>query len=106
MIGVAVEGQVAQLTLDRPKVRNALDRGTVARLAAELDRLETDASVGAVVLRGAGTGFCAGSDLKEMNRLSPGGFERARNHSLQPPDAIPNTHIQLAREASLLLQGP
>ena len=59
-------GGVATLTLNRPKARNALSRPLMAALHAALDEIEADKSVHVVVLRGAGPGFCAGHDLKEV----------------------------------------
>lgn len=59
-------GGVATLTLNRPKARNALSRPLMAALHAALDEIEADKSVHVVILRGAGPGFCAGHDLKEV----------------------------------------
>lgn len=58
--------RVAWLTLNRPGQLNALSAGLIAALQTELDRLAEDRSVKVVVLRGAGRGFCAGHDLREM----------------------------------------
>jgi 2-(1,2-epoxy-1,2-dihydrophenyl)acetyl-CoA isomerase len=55
---------VLTLTLNRPDVLNALNARLLAALRAELDVSATDARVGALVLRGAGRGFCAGGDLR------------------------------------------
>lgn len=54
---------VATLTLDRPP-RNAIERQMAAELEDALTDLADDAAVRAVVLTGAGAGFCAGGDLK------------------------------------------
>ncbi len=52
------------LTLNRPDKLNALDNQTFEELDAHLSDLEGQAeTVGCVVLRGAGRGFCAGADL-------------------------------------------
>lgn len=59
-------GGVATLTLNRPDSLNALSDGLIAALQTEFDRLSTDRTVKAVVLRGAGRAFCAGHDLREM----------------------------------------
>jgi enoyl-CoA hydratase len=53
------------ITLNRPEKINALTREMVADIGAALEAWREDASVGIVVLRGAGTrGFCAGGDIK------------------------------------------
>jgi len=57
---------VATLTLNRPAQLNALSEGLLTALQSQLDALATDASVRAVILRGAGRAFCAGHDLREM----------------------------------------
>lgn len=55
---------VVVMTLDRPHRRNALDSQTVAELHTVLDELNGKPEVRAIVLTGAGTGFCAGADLQ------------------------------------------
>lgn len=57
---------VATLTLSRPDAYNSLSLELMQHLHAELDRIADDAGVRCVVLRGAGRGFCAGHDLKQM----------------------------------------
>ncbi len=52
--------------LNRPEVRNALNRATVDGLHRVLDRADLDADVRVVLLRGAGKDFCAGADLQEL----------------------------------------
>jgi 2-(1,2-epoxy-1,2-dihydrophenyl)acetyl-CoA isomerase len=56
---------VATLTLNRPDKLNAFTIGLHRALAAALDAVEGDAAVRAVLLTGAGRGFCAGQDLAE-----------------------------------------
>ncbi len=57
---------VAQVTLNRPEKRNALDRATIAQLTEELRRCAGDPAVRVVQITGAGKVFCAGADLNEM----------------------------------------
>ena len=52
------------LTINRPDKMNALDRPTVTRLAECLKEAENDETCRALVLTGAGRGFCAGLDLQ------------------------------------------
>jgi enoyl-CoA hydratase/carnithine racemase len=59
-------GGVSTLTLNRPEKLNALDTASFEALDAHLGALQKDESVGCVVLRGAGKGFCAGADLKAL----------------------------------------
>jgi len=75
-------GGVATVMLNRPKLRNALDAAMHARLSEVLDTVEADESIRAVVLTGAGSGFCAGQDLNERRR-SEGEPPPDLGHSLQ-----------------------
>ncbi len=65
-----VEYGVATLTLNRPGKRNALDSRTVEGLDDALVRAEEDRNVRVVLLRGAGTDFCAGADLAELEKIT------------------------------------
>jgi enoyl-CoA hydratase/carnithine racemase len=60
------EEDVVRLTMNRGARFNPLSLPMIAALQAELDGIAADPSVRAVVLAGAGNGFCAGHDLKEM----------------------------------------
>jgi 2-(1,2-epoxy-1,2-dihydrophenyl)acetyl-CoA isomerase len=54
---------VATITLSRPDKLNAFNEAMHRELAQALDRVEADAAIRAVLLTGAGRGFCAGQDL-------------------------------------------
>ncbi len=72
MIETRREGPAVWLTIARPEASNALSRGVVDGLRAELKRLASDTSVRAVVLTGAGDKvFCGGADLKERRGMTP-----------------------------------
>ena len=61
------EGPVAIVTIDRPEVRNAVDRPTAAELADAFRRFEADDALCAAVLTGMGGTFCSGADLKAVS---------------------------------------
>lgn len=61
-------GGVATLTLNRPAQLNALSEALIGALETEFDALATDAATRVVILRAAGRAFCAGHDLREMER--------------------------------------
>ncbi|WP_029005233.1 crotonase/enoyl-CoA hydratase family protein [Azorhizobium doebereinerae] len=64
-----VNAGIATLTLNRPQKLNAIDYAMADALLAHLDALETDASVAAVILTGAGDqAFSAGGDIPEFSR--------------------------------------
>lgn len=56
---------VATVTLNRPDVLNSFTRPMARQLRETLERVAADDSIRAVVLTGAGRGFCAGQDLAE-----------------------------------------
>lgn len=74
---------VATLTLNRPDKRNAINRELFRALRAHITALESDGSVGVVVLRGAGGHFCAGHDLKEPTHPDALGWLRQELHILE-----------------------
>ncbi|QIX53745.1 enoyl-CoA hydratase-related protein [Rhodococcus sp. DMU1] len=55
-------------TLNRPDARNALTSTLAEKIVTEIDRAAADSAVHAVVLIGAGKGFCAGLDLAEFSK--------------------------------------
>jgi len=69
---------VGIVTIDRPEVRNAVDRPTAEALAEAFRGFEADADLSVAVLTGAHGTFCAGADLKAVssgrgNRAAPDG---------------------------------
>jgi len=56
---------VAVITLNRPAVRNAMNRALSEALLAALQRVRDDADIRVAVITGAGSTFSAGADLKE-----------------------------------------
>ena len=73
----AAEGGVARITLNRPQSLNSFTRQMHQELWAALDQAEADPAVRALVLTGAGRGFCAGADLSEFD-FAPGPDREAR----------------------------
>jgi enoyl-CoA hydratase len=66
LVTVEVENGVATLTLNHPEERNTLTAPMVAEIVAAMDRLEEDEAVGAIVVTGAGSAFCAGANLGNL----------------------------------------
>ncbi|MBV1730644.1 MAG: enoyl-CoA hydratase/isomerase family protein [Hydrogenophaga sp.] len=64
-------GAVALITLNRPDALNSFTRQMHRELWAALDRAEANPVIRAMVLTGAGRGFCAGADLAEFD-FEPG----------------------------------
>jgi enoyl-CoA hydratase len=62
-----VRGATAQITLDRPKVMNALNRATLAELDHAVAAAAADDAIRAVLLTGSGEkAFAAGADIQEL----------------------------------------
>jgi enoyl-CoA hydratase len=71
-------GPVTTVILDRPEVRNAVDRATALALADAFRAFDADDSASVAVLWGAGGTFCSGADLTAFaagdgNRIAPDG---------------------------------
>lgn len=64
-----VAGGIATLTLNRPEKRNALNARLIQALKEGVARAGADVAVRVVALRGAGTDFCAGADLADLERI-------------------------------------
>lgn len=62
-------GAVRIITLNRPEVRNAIDIPLRIALREALEAADTDPRVRAIVLTGAGAGFCSGGDISTMERM-------------------------------------
>ncbi|HEY0143813.1 MAG TPA: enoyl-CoA hydratase-related protein [Thermoanaerobaculia bacterium] len=60
------------ITIDRPKVLNALNAQTVAEIAEAFEAARDDASVKAIILTGSGEkAFVAGADINELSTMNP-----------------------------------
>ncbi len=70
-------GPVTTVTLNRPAVRNAFNERLIEDLSSFASNVPSDGSVRVVVLRGAGSSFCAGADLKWMSKMA--GYSREEN---------------------------
>ena len=86
------DGAVVTVTLDRPDRLNALDLEHVVALRDELRVLAADDGVRALVLTGAGRGFCAGGDVASM-------ASEGRGEDAEPID------LRAIMEVSQLLHG-
>jgi len=109
-IALSVDGAVATLTLNRPEVRNAIDDAMRGALMEAVDRVSRDDAIRALVLTGAGKGFCAGGDVKGMrDRLAapPGkvainGWRRQQrtHHAVSMLHALPKPTIAAVNGAA------
>jgi 2-(1,2-epoxy-1,2-dihydrophenyl)acetyl-CoA isomerase len=79
---------VLEITLNRPEVLNAVDRETIAALAAAAAEAAEDKAARAVLLRGEGTHFCAGGDVGMFAELVRLPAEERRRVLYQIVDAL------------------
>lgn len=66
----SVEGGVAQITLNRPEKRNALNDAVIAGIKEGLRKASQDENVRVVVISGAGKDFCSGADLSALQKIA------------------------------------
>ena len=67
-IDFQVQEGIATITLNRPDKRNAMNDDMRSEFIAALERVAADQGIRALVLTGAGKGFCAGGDIAGMER--------------------------------------
>lgn len=84
VLDTSLESGVLWLRLNRPRVRNALDRPLCEALIAALQRAGLDPEVRAVVLTGNGKAFCAGDDITGLRD----GHEGRASASTVPSDPL------------------
>lgn len=88
---VETRGQVGIMTLNRPRVHNAVSREVTEKMAAAIDGFEADNDIRVLVVTGAGgQTFCAGADLKAVMSLRPtvpelGGFAGITARTFRKP---------------------
>ena len=101
---------IAILALNRPDKRNAINDEMRADLIRALDWADRSADVGAVVVTGNGTGFCAGGDIAAMRerlsapagRVGINGWQRQRrtHHLLTMLHDIPKPTVAAVNGAA------
>jgi enoyl-CoA hydratase/carnithine racemase len=74
----AVDGPVATITLNRPEALNAWTRTMESEVHRAMTEASHDDAVRAVILTGAGRGFCAGADMGNLNSIQQGAASGGR----------------------------
>lgn len=95
------EGAVAVVTLNRPHVLNAMTQPMATAYADALRAADTDPAVRAIVVTGAGRGFCAGADLSVLEQ---GAAEIRR--FLPAPEDLPDLALRLRKPVIAAINGP
>jgi 2-(1,2-epoxy-1,2-dihydrophenyl)acetyl-CoA isomerase len=99
------EGATAWLTLNRPARLNAFSPAMLEALGEALQRLGNDAAIGAIVVTGAGRGFCAGGDVKMMESRAAQGFEE-RVEGLRRMHQLPMLLRTIPKIVIAMVNGP
>lgn len=85
MVVQEIREGVAELTLNRPEIMNALADGVLDQLSRAFDDALSNPDVGSILLTGAGKGFCAGANLEGEALLQFGaGVTRHIEEDLNP----------------------
>lgn len=105
VLGISVENKppIATIRLDRPERLNALLPGAVGRYAEALRSADEDPAVRAIVVTGAGRGFCAGADLAILNAGTEA-LERFMDEQRQTD--VPTTALTIGTPVITAINGP
>ena len=95
-----LRGRVLLVTLNRPEKLNAVTSGMIDRLIGALAAADSDDAVGAIVLTGAGRGFCAGADTSGLAETTP---EEIEAHARDFPRDLP---VRLSKPLIAAVNGP
>ena len=98
-VDVQRDGAVTVVTINRPDVRNAVDRATADALVEAFASFDADATASVAVLTGAGGTFCAGADLKAIARGEPNRVEEDGDGPMGP------TRMQLSKPVIAAIEG-
>jgi enoyl-CoA hydratase len=93
-------GPVLVITLDRPEVRNAVDRATAAALRQACLDFDAEERLRVAVLTGAGGVFCSGADLKAL-----GDPERGLVAELDGPPPMGFSDLRLSKPVIAAVEG-
>jgi 2-(1,2-epoxy-1,2-dihydrophenyl)acetyl-CoA isomerase len=102
----STENGIATLTLNRPERLNALSPAMTSGLKDALERLATDHSVGAIVIAGAGRGWCAGGDVKTMESRGANQSFEDRVEGLRRAHQLPFLLRTMPKVVIAMINGP
>lgn len=102
----SVSERVATLTLNRPDRLNALSTPMLDALLEALPRLAADPQVAVVILTGAGRGFCAGGDVKNMAEGSSGFDVDTAVQRLRGRMEVSRLLHEIAKPTIAMVNGP
>ena len=95
----------AVITLNRPKVRNALSAALIGEFQQLLSEIEREKDVSSLIVTGSGSSFCAGADLAELSRMTSLSAEEARRDTLVLVDLLRRLY-QFPKPVIAAVNGP
>ena len=101
-----VQDGIAILTLNRPERLNALSPAMTAGMSEALQRFATDGEIGAIVIAGAGRGWCAGGDVKTMESRGQGQSFEDRVEGLRRAHQLPLLIRTMPKVVIAMINGP
>jgi enoyl-CoA hydratase/carnithine racemase len=101
MVRLEQDGSVAVITLSRPAALNALTWGMYRQLEGHLKNLEADESVRAIILRGEGKAFAAGTNIQQFQSFT-GEDGVAYEHTME---AIVERHYTITKPTIAAIHG-
>jgi methylglutaconyl-CoA hydratase len=99
LIDIDAKSGIGRITLNRPKVHNAFDEITIARVTEAVGLLDRDENVRVIVIAGNGKSFSAGGDLNWMRRMAD--YTPAENEADGRRLALMFRTIDLARKPTV-----
>jgi enoyl-CoA hydratase/carnithine racemase len=93
--------EVAQITLNRPDKRNALNFELCTRLVQAIDDADANPAIGAILLKGDGPSFCAGMDLKEALETDSNQLSDIHEHLFTAIDRVRKPIVAAVHGAAL-----
>src|SRR5262249_35101043 len=102
----SAENGIVTLTLNRPERLNALSPDMTAGLTEALERLSTDRDCGAIVITGAGRGWCVGGDVKTMEARGRDQTFEDRAEGLRRAHQLPLLIRTMAKVVIASINGP
>ena len=104
-ITTEVTDGILTLTLNRPEMLNAFNQTMMAEMIAAFDEADADDDVRAIIVTGAGRGFCAGADLSSGGDTFDSEAREDRAGGLQPDSSVSTRATESLAEGRQRVRG-
>lgn len=105
VLATTITDGIATLLLDRAEKRNSLSTELIAELHAAVKECASNEAVRVIVLKGAGSAFCAGADLAYLQKIS----ELSPTQNIEDSTALKNmlqTIVECPKPVIAMVHGP